>query len=140
MSFFERHESIDLSEASEEEEDTSNSPTVYRTFVRWKKIPGFGLLMALLSGMIFAVSALTVEFTPRVDRAFTVVYISVVELIVYVPIAMYNGHAIQGEYGERKYLLLRAVFGFFALIATFYALTYTNFSNVTTILFSGILN
>ncbi|KAI1277762.1 Solute carrier family 35 member G1 [Halotydeus destructor] len=102
-----------------------------------RSIPGFGLILAVISGVSFALSGFAVEMTPNIDPTIMVSYRSAVQLIVYATIALMANMPLLGVFGERKYLFLRSVGGFGSFVLAYYSFAYMTFADSNTICMSA---
>ena len=100
-------------------------------------IPGMGLLMAFLSGIVFASAGFTVELMDEVDPAFIVSFRSFVQLVFFLPLCLYLKDPIIGVEGERFALFQRGFFGHIAFTCTYYAFSYVSLSDASSIVFSA---
>jgi drug/metabolite transporter (DMT)-like permease len=108
-----------------------------RIMDKLRKIPGFGLLMALVSGVFFATCGFSIELMDGVCPALVVTTMSTIQLAFYLPITLCFGESLLGVKGERCAVLQRSIFGFIAFLLSFMALFYISFSDSSSILFSA---
>ena len=77
-----------------------------------RKIPGFGIIMSLASGIAFAIAGFAVAKMPSVDPTFAMIYRSLIQLLVYGFLSLVYGDDLRGVRGERKFIFLRSVASF----------------------------
>ncbi|KAI1277760.1 Solute carrier family 35 member G1 [Halotydeus destructor] len=98
-----------------------------------KVIPGLGIMISFLSGCLYAASGFAIEMIPEVDGATAVIYRSVVSILVFGGVAIFQGDKILAIPSERKYVAVRAISGFFVFVPAYYAFKFMSFSDVNTI-------
>ncbi|KAI1277768.1 Solute carrier family 35 member G1 [Halotydeus destructor] len=82
---------------------------------------------------MYAASGFAIEMIPEVDGASAVTYRSLVQLLFFGILAIFQGDNFMVTKGERMAVAIRAVSGFFTFGAAYYAFRFMSFSDVNTI-------
>ena len=104
---------------------------------RLQRIPCIGLILGWISACCYATAGFTVELMIDVDPTFIVVTRSIIQLVFFLPIALYQKHSLLGHEKERIAMFERCVFGFICFVLQYYSLEYIDFSDNQSIIFAS---
>ncbi|KAI1290259.1 Solute carrier family 35 member G1 [Halotydeus destructor] len=102
-----------------------------------RPIPLAGLMMAILSAVIFATASFTVKLMPAVHPVEVVISRSIIQLLVFAPAILLTGGSFKAPKGERWPLFLRGAFGFTAFGLAYSSLHLIPLGDSSTIVFSS---
>lgn len=104
---------------------------------RLRRSPSCGLIMALMSGVLFSISSFAIEFTNHVNPCCVIMNMSVLQLLVFVSYSLYRKESFAGVKGERIFVILRSCCGYTSYLCGYLALFYISFSDTQSIQFSA---
>ena len=126
-----------LLHSNEENMDAEGSSLSCKAMDKLRAIPGIGLIMALMSGVLFSISSFAVEFTDQVSPCFIVIFMSIMQLFLFIPYSLFTKESFSGVQGERLLVILRSCFGYTSYTLGYLALLYVSFSDTQSIQFSA---
>ncbi|KAI1290288.1 Solute carrier family 35 member G1 [Halotydeus destructor] len=102
-----------------------------------RAIPLAGILVAILSAIVFATAGFTVKLTPNVHPVIVVLSRSIVQLAFFGPVTLLSGGSFKAPKGERWPLFLRGSFGFTAFGLAYASLHLLPLGDSSSIVFSA---
>ena len=102
-----------------------------------KKIPGLGVILALLTGVGAATQSFATVMMVNVNPIVALLYASILQALVYALVSIKFGITPIPARSDNWLLLGRFLAGFTSFSTILYALRYMNFSDVNTIAFSS---
>ncbi|ODM99921.1 Solute carrier family 35 member G1 [Orchesella cincta] len=97
----------------------------------------FGIFLAFISGVFFTLCSGTVKYLTEVDPMELLIFRSLFQIGVTLPIALYKGQNILGPQGSRALLFAQGVVGGTTLVMLFYSFRLLPLGDAATIIFSS---
>ncbi|XP_076364148.1 solute carrier family 35 member G1-like isoform X1 [Tachypleus tridentatus] len=114
-------------------QDTINTSRSLRIL----KIPFLGILCALISAIFFSTASFIVAFVTTVDPIEILVIRSGIQMVLCVPVIIYNQNPFFGISGERNFLCMRAIVGTVAMGMGYYSIRLIPLADASTIMLSS---
>ncbi|KAI1289667.1 Solute carrier family 35 member G1 [Halotydeus destructor] len=104
-----------------------------------RKHPLAGISLATMAGIIFGTANYCVSLLQDVDPLTVLISRSLIQLMVFTPVAIFSGSSISGAKGERKYLYVNGVIGAIAVGSSYSAFQMMPLGDATTIVQSMLV-
>ncbi|KAI1286134.1 Solute carrier family 35 member G1 [Halotydeus destructor] len=104
---------------------------------RLRKIPFSGIILAAFSAVCFSVASFTIKLIPGVPSLEIVVSRSIMQLVAYLPVALFSGSSLSGAKGDTYPLLMKCFIGFVCTSSGYVAISMIPLGDASTIIFSA---